>query len=248
MGEMHQGYYFGLMQGLFSVGTSGTGMIVGPLAEVEYDIPGLGVQRGWRIAFAIVSSFAIFASLLALSIMPEVPAPVLTEEQKQQPVGKMMGEEIQTMLKFLKYPSFVLMILQGIFGSIPWIVLGNLNLYARLCGFEKWTLFWLGFRNFWCGGWLLRWYGIRFPCLEDRLPGPPHDSHDDSGLRHSSGVHAVLRDRPRLSTQHSVGFLRNSVGLQFSRDLGTARLQFPSPWTDCGWEGPEQGDVLGDGI
>merc|ERR1712045_489964 len=71
--EIHQGYYFGLMQGLFSVGTSGTGMIVGPLAEVEYDIPGLGVQRGWRIAFAIVSSFAIVASFLALSIMPEVP-------------------------------------------------------------------------------------------------------------------------------------------------------------------------------
>merc|ERR1719220_2010128 len=83
--EMHQGYYFGLMQGLFSVGTSGTGMIVGPLAEVEYEIPGLGVQRGWRIAFAIVSSFAIVASFLALSIMPEVPAPELTEEQKQQP-------------------------------------------------------------------------------------------------------------------------------------------------------------------
>jgi len=57
----------------------------------------------------------------------------------------MVGTEIKTMLKFLKYPSFILMIMQGIFGSIPWIVLGNLNLYARLCGFELWTLFWLGF-------------------------------------------------------------------------------------------------------
>merc|ERR1711992_77912 len=146
--EIHQGHYFGLMQGLFSLGMSGTGMIVGPLAEVEYDIPVFGLQRGWRIAFAIVSSFAIMASFLALSIMPEVPAPELTEEQKQQPVCKMMGEEIQTMVKFLKYPSFVLMILQGIFGSIPWLVLGNLNLYARLCGFEKWTLFWLGVPGF----------------------------------------------------------------------------------------------------
>jgi len=143
--EAEQGHYFGLMQGLFSLGMSGTGMVVGPLAETEYDVPGLGVVRGWRLAFAFVSSFAIVASFLALSIMPEVPAPVLTEEEKQQPVGRMMAEEIQTMFKFLKYPSFVLMILQGIFGSIPWIVLGNLNLYARLCGFETWTLFWLGF-------------------------------------------------------------------------------------------------------
>merc|ERR1712203_40589 len=56
-----------------------------------------------------------------------------------------IASEIKAMLRFLRYPSFVLMICQGIFGSIPWIVLGNLNLYARLCGFEQWTLFWLGF-------------------------------------------------------------------------------------------------------
>merc|ERR1712012_938653 len=111
----------------------------------EYSIPGLGVVRGWRLAFAFVSSFAIVASFLALSVMPEVPSPELTDEEKSQPVFQMMGGEIKTMLKFLKYPTFVLMILQGIFGSIPWIVLGNLNLYARLCGFESWTLFWLGF-------------------------------------------------------------------------------------------------------
>merc|ERR1712012_142428 len=72
----------------------------------------------------------------------------LTEEEKAQPVFAMMADEIRTMLKFMKYPTFVLMILQGIFGSIPWIVLGNLNLYARLCGFEKWTLFWLGVPGF----------------------------------------------------------------------------------------------------
>merc|ERR1719346_827133 len=56
----------------------------------------------------------------------------------------MMRSEIQSMIRFLRYPSFVLMICQGIFGSIPWIVIGNLNLYVRLCGFEQWTLFWLG--------------------------------------------------------------------------------------------------------
>jgi len=54
-----------------------------------------------------------------------------------------VAQEIKTMLTFLRYPSFVLMITQGIFGSIPWLVIGNLNLYARLCGFEMWTLFWL---------------------------------------------------------------------------------------------------------
>merc|ERR1719410_3245124 len=75
--------------------------------------------------------------------MPHVPPPELTKEEKQQSPLAVATQEILTMLTFLRYPSFILMIFQGIFGSIPWLVIGNLNLYARLCGFATWTLFWL---------------------------------------------------------------------------------------------------------
>merc|ERR1712050_497052 len=67
----------------------------------------------------------------------------LTQEEEQQSPLAVAAQEIKTMLTFLRYPSFLLMIAQGIFGSIPWIVIGNLILYVRLCGFELWTLFWL---------------------------------------------------------------------------------------------------------
>merc|ERR1712048_1421501 len=143
-----QGFYFGLMQGLWALGLSGTGMIVGPIAESSYDLPILGETRGWRIAFVIVSSFALVASLIALPVMPHVPPPELTPEEKQQSPPAVAVQEIKTMFTFLRYPSFVLMICQGIFGSIPWIVIGNLTLYARLCGFELWTLFWLSVPGF----------------------------------------------------------------------------------------------------
>merc|ERR1712066_766309 len=123
---------------------SGTGMIVGPMAESTFDIPLFGPTRGWRVAFALVSCFAVVASVFSFLKMPDIPAAPLTEEEKQQGVCAMMRSEIQSMIRFLRYPSFVLMICQGIFGSIPWIVIGNLNLYVRLCGFEQWTLFWLG--------------------------------------------------------------------------------------------------------
>merc|ERR1712066_645481 len=122
---------------------SGTGMIVGPMAESTFDIPLFGPTRGWRVAFALVSCFAVVASVFSFLKMPDIPAAPLTEEEKQQGVCAMMRSEIQSMIRFLRYPSFVLMICQGIFGSIPWIVIGNLNLYVRLCGFELGTLFWL---------------------------------------------------------------------------------------------------------
>merc|ERR1712178_383278 len=138
-----QGFYFGLMQGFWALGMSATAMIVGPIAEAYFDLPILGETRGWRIAYVIVSSFAVVASVLSFRMMPDVPPPKLTEEEKQQSPLAVAAQEIKTMLTFLRYPSFVLMITQGIFGSIPWLVIGNLNLYARLCGFEMWTLFWL---------------------------------------------------------------------------------------------------------
>jgi MFS family permease len=138
-----QGFYFGLMQGFWSLGLSGTAMIVGPMAEAYFDLPILEETRGWRIAKVIVSSFAVIASIMSFCVMPDVPPPKLTQEEKQQSPLAVATQEIKTMLTFLRYPSFVLMITQGIFGSIPWIVIGNLNLYARLCGFELWTLFWL---------------------------------------------------------------------------------------------------------
>merc|ERR1712056_27078 len=139
-----QGFYFGLMQGFWALGMSGTAMIVGPIAEAYFDLPILGETRGWRIAYVIVSSFAVVASVLSFRVMPHVPPPKLTQEEEQQSSLAVAAQEIKTMIRFLRYPSFVLMICQGIFGSIPWIVIGNLNLYARLCGFEQWTLFWLG--------------------------------------------------------------------------------------------------------
>merc|ERR550525_872807 len=139
-----QGHYFGLMQGFFNFGTTVTGMIVGPVAESEFQIPIFGETDGWRVSFVAVSSVALVASVFSFFKMPDVPAPPMTEEEKQQGVGAVIASEISAMLRFLRYPSFILMICQGIFGSIPWIVIGNLNLYVRLCGFEQWTLFWLG--------------------------------------------------------------------------------------------------------
>merc|ERR1712045_4844 len=248
MGEMHQGYYFGLMQGLFSVGTSGTGMIVGPLAEVEYDIPGLGVQRGWCIAFAIVSSFAIVASFLALSIMPEVPAPVLTEEQKQQP-GENDGGGDPDHAQVPEVPELCPDDSSGYFWIHPMASVGEPQLVRKTLWVRAVdiVLAWVPW-SVWRGGWFHRWPRVRFPRHEDRMSGSPSDGHVDCRLRHSSPVHVVVWDCPGLSSQHGVGFLHDSGVLQPTCELGTAWLQFSGSWTDCNGEGSEQGDVLGDGI
>lgn len=135
--EKDQGYYFGLMQGLWSLGLSATGMIVSPIAPDMLTIPVLGQVVGWRVAFYVIAMAAVLASILAALVMPEVPSAPLTEEQKAQSPAEGAKHEIKTMLTFLRYPSFVLMICQGIFGSIPWLVMGNLQMFMLLGGLTK---------------------------------------------------------------------------------------------------------------
>merc|ERR1712099_210504 len=138
-----QGYYFGLMQGGVNIGTAATMVIVGPIAETSYFLPIFETVRGWRIGYAAVACVAVVASLFSFFFMTDVPSPPMTEE-KQQSIRTVISVEIQALLRFLKYNSFVLMICQGVFGSIPWGVIGNVNLYARLCGFSQSDLAWLG--------------------------------------------------------------------------------------------------------
>jgi len=43
---------------------------------------------------------------------------------------------VQDLCKFLSIPTFCVMIMQGIFGTIPWTVMGNMMLYFQLSGID----------------------------------------------------------------------------------------------------------------
>jgi len=103
------------------------------MANRGMDLGPFGIQWGWRPAYIVVSMIAVVGSAASFFIMPRVPQHELTEEEKAVPASVIAKEEIRAMLSFFKYTSFGLMILQGMFGSIPWLVLGNNLLYCQLC-------------------------------------------------------------------------------------------------------------------
>jgi len=49
---------------------------------------------------------------------------------------RVFAQEIQRMLSFFTIPTFCIMIMQGIFGTIPWAVMGNSMLYFQLTGMD----------------------------------------------------------------------------------------------------------------
>merc|ERR1712156_501443 len=146
--------------------------------------------------------------------------------EKNQNVLAVCGAEIRAMIRFLRYPSFVLMICQGIFGSIPWMVLGNLNTYVRLGGFSQEDLFWLGIPGLFgiLGGFI---GGLVSDWLITKI-GPA-----------GRPLTAVLTVAFGIPLQFMLWYgiypgslLHDSSLLQSACKLGPAWLQFPSSRTD----------------
>jgi len=136
------------------------GAIVGPLTRKAFDFGPFGRQWGWRGGYVVVSMIAVVASLGSFFVMPKVPQHELPDEEKRLPVARVAKQEIFAMIGFFKYPTFVLMICQGMFGSIPWLVLGNNQLYWMLCKNNEEAyvpvqlMGWLGVPGGLLGGWI----------------------------------------------------------------------------------------------
>lgn len=125
--EGRRGKIFGRVQAANCFGMFVTSMIAVNMANKE--IAGF---HGWRVAFLLMGMIAGLVALLVGFLMPEPPH---SEEAGPARTGcAAVLEEIMDLLKFFRIPTFCVMITQGIFGTIPWTVMGNMTLYFQLCG------------------------------------------------------------------------------------------------------------------
>jgi len=136
-GESKHGKIFGRVQSALLLGMFVTSMTVVPMATETV----LGFQ-GWRVAFVIVGFISVFVSAYVLFFMPELPKPDVQDKEQEQELQSRGGawavlEEIQGLLRFFRIPTFCVMILQGIFGTIPWSVMGYQALFFQLTGMSN---------------------------------------------------------------------------------------------------------------
>ena len=130
--EQHRGKIFGQLQSFFMFGMLVTTLIGGNVANIF-----IASLAGWRVLFFVtgVLTYGVAAVLAKCMVEP----PRLSEKPAASGgVCKTIGEELMAVLRFLKIPSFSILVLQGIFGSIPWSIMGNNLLYFKLCGLQDW--------------------------------------------------------------------------------------------------------------
>eukprot|EP00927_Polykrikos_kofoidii_P066682 TRINITY_DN62239_c0_g1_i1.p1 TRINITY_DN62239_c0_g1~~TRINITY_DN62239_c0_g1_i1.p1 ORF type:complete len:596 (-),score=60.81 TRINITY_DN62239_c0_g1_i1:96-1883(-) len=107
--------------------------------------------RGWRVVFALVAGLSFMVSLLVHVGMEDIPSAKLSQPKSAQaePQPKtrfcfgshcdVIREEFNRVLALFRIPTFKVIVLQGIFGSIPWNALGFLTMYLQYCGHSDGT-------------------------------------------------------------------------------------------------------------
>jgi len=140
--ESKQGKVFGRLQALALIGMFTTTMAVVPIARWEI----FGIL-GWRVAFVTVGLASVAVSC-ALFFFFEEPVPVgerprvqtqdwtAENEKNSRSIVRVVLDEITKLTRFFRLPTFCMMIVQGIFGTIPWTVMGFMASYFQLNGIK----------------------------------------------------------------------------------------------------------------
>eukprot|EP00929_Paragymnodinium_shiwhaense_P002642 TRINITY_DN102945_c0_g1_i1.p1 TRINITY_DN102945_c0_g1~~TRINITY_DN102945_c0_g1_i1.p1 ORF type:complete len:510 (+),score=75.24 TRINITY_DN102945_c0_g1_i1:101-1630(+) len=111
-----------------------TGMFVSTMCAVPIARRDVFGMRGWRVSLFLIGGYSILICII-VGLLMVAPKKTLNKKDKKVGCGAVC-EEIATVCQFLSIPTFCIMIAQGVFGTIPWSVMGNMILYFAKCGLK----------------------------------------------------------------------------------------------------------------
>lgn len=119
-----RGQYFGWVQFSSNVGNVLCALGTSTISQRIF----LGYIEGWRVAFAAVAALSVILALAVFIFMPEPP---------QRPVDEAMptiAGEMSRVWRYLRIPTFRVIVLQGMFGCIPWSAMSFALFYFQYVG------------------------------------------------------------------------------------------------------------------
>lgn len=119
-----RGRYFGGVQ--FAGNTGSVICAVGTTAVSMQLL--FGSIQGWRLAFAVVANASIMLAFCIFFFMPEPPR---CETYTTLPT---FSSEMDKLKRYLRIPTFRVIVLQGLFGCIPWSALSFMIFYFQYLG------------------------------------------------------------------------------------------------------------------
>lgn len=133
--ESRRGHVYGLIQLSLDVGMMVSSLAATPISrKVVFNV------QGWRVSFVAIALVSLLMSFLVVIGMTEPPRPHSknieeggTRARKRCPCRGFIAE-LRRVGSFFKSPTFDAIILQGIFGVVPWSALGYSTLFFQSAG------------------------------------------------------------------------------------------------------------------
>mmetsp|Transcript_73474 Transcript_73474/g.175228 ORF Transcript_73474/g.175228 Transcript_73474/m.175228 type:complete len:501 (-) Transcript_73474:177-1679(-) len=129
--DNRRGKIFGRVQSALLFGMFCSLLIAGNVAN-----PYVGEIPGWRFLFAGAGLVAFCVAAGVAGFLVEPPHELDAAADKKGCAAVL--SELKTVFNFLCIPTFCIMVVQGIFGTIPWTVMGNNLLFFKFCGLQDW--------------------------------------------------------------------------------------------------------------
>ena len=123
--ESSRGKIYGYLQFCVTLGVMAAASIATPMSSIQV----LGLQ-GWRMAFILFGCFAILAGFGIHVCMPEVSRPSPAHGKH----GCALLVELRKLGSFCAKPTFICLVAQGLFGSIPWNAFTYSTFYFQVNG------------------------------------------------------------------------------------------------------------------
>ncbi|CAL5229213.1 g12496 [Coccomyxa viridis] len=123
-----RGSAFGALYLTSALGGMGGSILATNLGEMT-----IGGLPGWRVTFYMVAAISMLIGLCNL-LFGKDPLKDLPTAQHKAPKLVSLATLMELIWKMMQIPTFVLIIVQGIVGSIPWTALVFFTLYLQLLG------------------------------------------------------------------------------------------------------------------
>jgi MFS family permease len=117
-----RGQTFGTLIFFSNIGQVLTCIFVTPLSNQK-----VFWHEGWRVALIIVGLVSMLISMLIPKMLVEAP-------RRWRPDRLGLGREMKKLSRFLKIPSFNVIVLQGIFGTVPSAAFAFITMYFQYIG------------------------------------------------------------------------------------------------------------------
>ena len=119
-----------------SVGfVSSLGGVLGGIYATNLGARAVMGRPGWRFVFHSTGVFSLVTGFAVLFFAHEPPG---SQRSPQKPRQQGLREHFGTLVNVCRIPSFRLIILQGVFGTLPWNALAYMTLWFQLLGFTDW--------------------------------------------------------------------------------------------------------------